>query len=463
MYSDIKEQFRSVIRHSQGINDPQIDNLFARWETSKQKFIERFGGLIYEWSEPVEFSLDANTKRSMAMEFANTVSDTFNNPVLAEFIDENIDTFFDNKVSKVAENSQIPQGMKLIKAFKFFEPNKTTLREVQDMASQLIQENKIKGTLCFSVHPLDFLSSSENTYNWRSCHSLDGEYRAGNLSYMVDKTTFMVYLKGADNQRLYNFGEVLWNSKKWRMLIHASEDDEIMFAGRQYPFSSKSGIDLVLNIYNNLMYQNVPNPYYRYKYTGWSADYIDSYVPAGAPDCSNPKELAYRYLVYYQELVRIDDLVRAGYNALNYNDVLQSTCYSYPYYATLSCGITRTARRLMEHPIIVGAEITCLECGRDIISNSETMRCDDCELEYGTEENDVYTFCDCCGARIYVDDGISINDGADLVCEACNKTRCFICDFCGETYYIDQRVFVPQREEWYCTHCYDNHRNDKEN
>lgn len=463
MYSDIKEQFRSVIRYSQGIDNPQIDNLFAQWETSKRKFIERFGGLIYEWPEPVEFSLDANTKRSMAMEFANTVSDTFNNPMLAEFIDENIDTFFDNKVSKVAENSQIPQGMKLIKAFKFFEPNKTTLREVQDMASQLIQENKIKGTLCFSVHPLDFLSSSENTYNWRSCHSLDGEYRAGNLSYMVDTTTFMVYLKGADNQQLYNFGEVLWNSKKWRMLIHASEDDEIMFAGRQYPFSSKNGIDLVLNIYNNLMYQSVPNPYYRYKYTGWSADYIDSYVPAEAPDCSNPKELAYRYLVYYQELVRIDDLVQAGYNALNYNDVLQSTCYSYPYYTTLSCGITRTARRLIEHPIIVGKEIVCLECGRDIISDSETMRCDDCELEYGTEENDVYTFCDCCGARIYVDDGISINDGADLVCEACNKTRCFICDFCGEIYYIDQRVFVPQREEWYCTHCYDNHRNDKEN
>ena len=98
MYSDIKEQFRSVIRYSQGIDNPQIDNLFAQWKTSKRKFIERFGGLIYEWSEPVEFSLDANTKRSMAMEFANTVSDTFNNPMLAEFIDENIDTFFDNKV-----------------------------------------------------------------------------------------------------------------------------------------------------------------------------------------------------------------------------------------------------------------------------------------------------------------------------------------------------------------------------
>ena len=28
----------------------------------------------------------------------------------------------------------------------------------------------------------DYLSLSENAFNWRSCHALDGEYRAGNLS-----------------------------------------------------------------------------------------------------------------------------------------------------------------------------------------------------------------------------------------------------------------------------------------
>lgn len=469
MYNDIKEQFKSVIRRSQGIEDPQVDKLFAQWELSKRKFIERFGGLIYEWPEPVEFTLDEQTKRSMAMEFANTVSDSFNNPVLAEFIDENLDTFFENKVSRVVENSQIPQGMKLIKAFKFFEPNKIALRKVQDMASRLIQEDKIKGTLCFSVHPLDFLSSSENNYNWRSCHSLDGEFRAGNLSYMADTTTFMVYLKGdAEYQQLFSFGDVRWNSKKWRMLIHASEDDTIMFAGRQYPFSSKSGIDLVLNIYNNLMCQGVSNPYYHYcyKYGRWRADYVDSYVPFDAKDCLNPRPLSSRYLVYSNELVRIDDAVKDGDNTLNYNDILRSTCYIYPYYAIQEHPASyRNARYLMEHPIVVGAEITCLECGSDIIENPETMRCDDCELEYGVEENDVYTFCDCCGARMCVDDGVPVNDGAELVCDRCYASKCFICDCCGEVFYDDQRVFVSDggHESWYCTHCYHNHKENEEN
>ena len=94
MYEDIKQQFKSVISYSQNIPDPKVDVLFREWETNKEKFINRFGGLIYEWSEPIEFTLDDAQKRQRAMEFATTVSDTFNNPVLAEFIDENLDSFF---------------------------------------------------------------------------------------------------------------------------------------------------------------------------------------------------------------------------------------------------------------------------------------------------------------------------------------------------------------------------------
>ena len=170
---EIKEQFCEVIRESQGIEEPQVDWLFDEWAKAKEKFIERFGGLIYEWPEPIEFTLDEKEKRYRAASFADRVHDMYNNPVLAEFIEENLDGFFDNKVVKACEGGVIPLGMKLLKAFKYFEHNKATLRNIQDDASLLIQENKIKGKLCFSVHPLDFLSSSENTYNWRSCHALD--------------------------------------------------------------------------------------------------------------------------------------------------------------------------------------------------------------------------------------------------------------------------------------------------
>ena len=459
MYEDIREQFKSVISYSQNIPDPKIDYLFKEWEYQKERFIKRFGGLIYEWPTPIEFTLDDVQKRQRAMEFASTVSDTFNNPVLAEFIDENLDTFFENKVSKsLGEN--IPQGMKLLKAFKFFEPNKAALRNIQDMASQIIQENKIRGTLCFSVHPLDFLSSSENTYNWRSCHALDGEYRAGNLSYMVDNSTFMVYLKGADNQQLYGFGGVPWNSKKWRMLIHSNETDDIMFAGRQYPFSSKSGIDTVLNIYNNLIVTEYKNPWGPVKFGSWRADYIDSYVPYDATDMNDTVGLAGKYLVYANQLVEIHQIVHDGQNALNYNDVLRSTCYRYPYYTVFNPYGYHSIDYILTHPVIIGAEVPCLHCGQELISNPETMRCDDCELAFGTEENDVYSTCDCCGARIYVDDAICVGDDGDLICDSCFHSHAFVCDCCGGVYYEADKVFIPDKNDeehgrWFCRGCYE--------
>jgi hypothetical protein len=458
MYEDIKKQFRAVISYSQDIPEPKVDYLFREWKTNKEKFIKRFGGLIYEFPVPIEFSLDDAQKRYRAMEFANTVSDTFNNPTLAEFIDENLDTFFENKVSK-SSGVNIPEGMKLLKAFKYFEPNKSALRNIQDMASQIIQENKIKGTLCFSVHPLDFLSSSENTYNWRSCHALDGEYRAGNLSYMVDGATFMVYLKGGDDQKLNGFGNVLWNSKKWRMLLHTNDDDSIMFAGRQYPFSSKSGIDKVLEIYNSMFSTDF---WGNKQFSGWRADYIDTYVPYDATDMSDVRDLAGKYLVYSNQLVEIGQIVKEGYNALNYNDVLKSTCYKYPYYAVAnpySYGYPKL-ERLLEHPVIVGQEVPCLHCGQELISNAETMRCDDCELEFGTEENDVFGSCDCCGARIYVDDAISVGDDGDLICDHCFSSHAFVCDCCGGVFYEGDKVFIPDKHnedegQWYCRGCYE--------
>lgn len=463
MYEDIRQQFNEVISYSQGIENPQTDILFKRWFKAKKKFIDRFGGLIFEWPTPVEFTLDAKEKRTKAMEFANCVHDAFNNMELAEFLDQNIDSFFDNKVSYTL-GKNIPEGMKLIKAFKFFENDKAALRNIQDMASQLIQENKIKGTLCFSVHPLDFLSSSENTYNWRSCHALDGEYRAGNLSYMVDEVTFMVYLRGADNVYLPSFNHVKWNSKKWRMLIHASLDDKIMFAGRQYPFNSKSGMDTVLNVYNNIRQQGCAqiNPSWFYKYHSWRADYVNAYVSYDG-DPLDSIELDTKYFVFNGHLIDLNEAVKAGYNSLNYNDVLHSTCYTFPYYAILNPFEYYDIQNIRNNPIMIGEEVGCLYCENELITESETMRCSHCELEYGFEENDTYGSCACCDRRIYLDDAISVGDYSELVCDGCFHELCFVCDDCGGVYYKNHSHFVSideEEEEWYCDHCYDNYMNN---
>ncbi len=456
MYEDIKKQFANVIEYSQGIYNPQIDELFEKWEHNKNKFIKRFGGLIYEWPTPIEFTLDPLEQRSKASNLVEYIDTVFHNSELAEFIDMNLDTFFNNIVSSTY-GGRVPQGMKLIKAFKFFENDEKALRNMQDLASTIIQENKLVGTLCFSVHPLDFLSSSENTYNWRSCHALDGEYRAGNLSYMTDTTTFMVYLKGPNDAHIGGFGDVKWNSKKWRMLIHAAENDEIMFAGRQYPFSSRSGIDAVLNIYNNILCASDPSMRYS-KYFEWHSDYVDSYVPKDADSLSDPICLLHKYFVFDGRLINLNDAVKASRGALNYNDILQSTCYKYPYYSVLSPYSYHNPQKLIENPIYIGSEVKCLLCGSDVIANPETMRCDDCEIKYGYEENDTYGSCSCCGTRIYIEDAPYVGRYEEPVCDYCYKHLCFVCDECGEAYFNEDKNYVAYDEDnegYVCPSCYE--------
>jgi hypothetical protein len=63
-----------------------------------------------------------------------------------------------------------------------------------------LQQNKITGRLCFSVHPLDFLSMSENNCGWRSCQALDGDFRAAALAYMIDSSTVVAYIEEEDTE-----------------------------------------------------------------------------------------------------------------------------------------------------------------------------------------------------------------------------------------------------------------------
>ena len=81
-------------------------------------------------------------------------------------------------------------------------------------------------------------------------------------------------------------------------------------------------------------------------------------------------------------------------------------------------------------------------------------------MNYGTEENDVYTSCDCCGARIYIDDSVCVGDDGDIVCDSCFQNHCFVCDCCGGVFYEGDKVFIPDKNseedgQWYCRGCYE--------
>ena len=451
MLKEIKRQFSEVISYSQNIPDPQIDDLFDRWLAGKRDFIEAFDGkLIYEVGK-VTFHFDETTKKDRFEKFINDVYELTDDYTFYQFLKLNENSFYSNLVDapwKTHDGKIIPKGMKLSKSFKFFEKNSRHLEEIQNMASRIMQENKVEGTLCFSVHPLDFLSSSENTYNWRSCHALDGEYRAGNLSYMVDNTTVMCYLKGADGVKLPSFPEsVPWNSKKWRVLLYLSDKWDVIFAGKQYPFGSDAGLDMVKDYFLKVIKKDP------YSFCDW----ISPVMGEVKDSRGNIYDLKHYYIWMRGELRELNNVVRDkdGDRAIHFNDVLRSSVYM-PYYTAEN---NHDWLRQYDSEIVVGGRCNCLRCGKYRIDNPETMQCDDCELEYGTEENDVYGHCDCCDCRIVLDDAYSV--GWDRVCEHCYEEYCFDCDVCGETFYKTERHYDEITEKDVCYECLLNLQNDR--
>lgn len=436
---EIQQQFNKVISHVANIPEPHTDSLFEKFMEAKKKIISLFGGkFIYELPEVVSFSLDQKAKEENLNVFLDKVYDTYSLPRLGAFLDLVKEGFFQNEVleevvvqTKPETFVTIPKGMKIVKAFKYFIEDKDLLTTVQNEASMLVQKDKIKGHLCFSVHPLDFLSTSENTCNWRSCHSLDGDYRSGNLSYMLDASTMICYLRSDDEAQLPNFpAGVLWNNKKWRMLIHLEDKWRGIMLGRQYPFTSEEIFPIITKTFNNdfnfdlkafkdihfseLLVDNEGNIYSGLK------DILENRMN----DTGTLKILNEEYLLMDNAIRPISNVIKDGKNSLMYNDLTRSTCYKRIW-----------ALDFFSNPTTVhwtiGAEVPCLACGEEHIEDPDSLCCPICRTKY---EDGAFGYCTCCDSPVYEDTVIILNNG-DYVCPSCFEYSCNCCEDCGEGFY----------------------------
>lgn len=453
-----KEDIAKVITYSQNIDNPKIDELLENWANAKKEISSKFleGKTHYTFPEKVQFHLSQEAKSDRLVSFIEFIANIFNDyshPLVRFLSKLSSDEFFLNTLSTdyiidAKENKKIQAGTKIIKSFKYFIDEEKLLRDLQNKASELIQENKVEGYLTFSIHPLDFLSSSENTYNWRSCHALDGEYRAGNLSYMCDQGTMIVYLAPEDKVKLPHFPEdVPWNSKKWRVLLHFGESLDVCFAGRQYPFFSPGALDCLFNIFSENMV-----PHYvswgcgythREKWLGWYDDYITEFNNNNGRDVG----LSDGWCVINSGIFNIRNIVSDAENSRHFNDVLRSSCYEKPYY------MFRHYWNNENISIKVGSEVMCLHCGQAPIDGDDSMMCHECECQYGTSDSDAYRTCDCCGTRFWHEEGYWVGED-DCVCPNCVETQTFVCESCGVRVFNSEKHWDKKKEGYICNYCH---------
>lgn len=434
---EIQKQFDAVISFSQDLPQVNTDTLFHRYIVAKQKIIKQFGGkLIIELPEKVTFELSEAEKQKRVKDFLTSVDYNYENSDLAAFIDCQKEGFYDNKVITDYEYNQtkIPKGMKLFKAFKYFEDDTETLESIQTAASMLVQEDKITGTLCLSVHPLDFISASENCHNWHSCHALDGEYRSGNVSYMVDPHTIMCYLRADKDYILPDFpNSVPWNSKKWRVWFYLSKDWDILFAGRQYPFTSAVGL--------NMAKKELIEKVFDTKFT----DFSDKYIEVGnCPDYSGTdgdlyarNVLSDKYMTISGRLYPFRQVVKDAKFSLAFDDLTMSSCYV-PQYAykiketrflwedTITYFLDTETKgfcynedgEIVNPKFTIGGEVGCFHCGKKMLYPGRFI-CGDCEDELNKNNWDTFK-CEKCGGFFNSRDGYISLDGT------------FICKYCAD-------------------------------
>ena len=403
---DITEQVKKVLAHSQGVSNPNIEQIMLNWKRNKNCFFNRMGKLIWE-SEEQEFTLNDSACQSRINDFLTDLEMELrtDGTELLHFIEANRNDFYSGHLENayiLPDGTTIPKGAKIIKSFKYFIKDKTQLEWAQNVASTFIQENRIKGKLCLSIHPLDYLSLSDNTYNWRSCHALNGEYRAGNLSYMQDGSTIVCYIKTQDQAALPRFPkDVLWNNKKWRMLLFVADDLKGLFAGRQYPYNLESARTKILNMAKESLKLAS-------EWSIWSNKGLTTY---NIGDKEIP--LTTKYFLNGGKLSKITDMVIDGKNSCHFNDLLHSSCYK-PFYAF-------ALDRPYESQFNIGLSVPCIRCGEQLVSRGhDCMVCSSCRS---------VTECVKCGTAFDIDEeGRCLPEG--WVCPDCLENFYYSCPTC---------------------------------
>lgn len=414
------------------------DKLFDSWTVAKKRFYDAWGGnLIWEYPKKVSFDLSEREREQRLDEFIAHIYDDLSCD-LANFLEKNKKGIYENKLTSdewIDTHGVLhafPHNIKLSRAILQLASKEKVCSTaeaefVRCCVAELIQETKITGRLCFSVHPLDYISISENQANWRSCHALDGEFASGNLSYMMDKYTVVAYLRSERLEQLPRFPEdVPWNSKKWRMLICFDDKHQIVWANRQYPFYSKSALALVADIINDNVREwkffdknfSVNNWQYcmyedgkRYKFETTS---FKQFKHARADRIF---QLDRPWMFYENNMIPVEDLVGNVPESFNFNDLTDSSTYVpdfmpysvYPYHLELN-----DARA--KGKMLIGGIPNCIFCDDQPIAYTSIPVCPDCLIE-SKIETEYITYCTCCGKRLLADD--CKYDCGDPYCDDC--------------------------------------------
>lgn len=315
-------------------------------------------------------------------------------------------------VNPEGKKLRVDKGQKLMGAIKktgeFLGMDMERFEDFRLECSRVLNDKLVKGTMCLSIHPFDYMTLSDNNHGWESCMSWinEGCYRAGTLEVMNCDNTIVAYLKSADDDFTFSdhSDEYKWSSKKWRQLIHVT--DKVIMSNKPYPFFHDKMTEFCLEWIKELSEKNLGLEY-------------------------NSKLFDYDHM----DGTEVENITLWGstYEHM-YNDLdngSESKFYVVKGEENGKCNFT------------IGDAAFCLECGCHM-DRENGLTCYDCSGEF---------YCDCCDDNCS-GDAIETADGT-RVCEYCYDHYYYSCEGCGDVHHHREIEYYEDEicEGRYCDHC----------
>ena len=398
LFDYLTEEDNSKIRRfvcTYGVReDEYIGNkeYLKHWAENKKKLFHLLGGnLIYKIEnieiEKSEDILDEELNRaivsgahSFLWQLKCTLSSlgTMSNKEMDDLIESvfSTQTLVKNRVSKTfkfkLDNKpkmlQISEGMKPMKALKqildYFDADEWLLGKYESMRiahSQILNDKTIKGTLCFSIHPLDFMTASVKANGWTSCMDWTdrGCHRAGTVEMMNSNNVICAYME-MDKPFYYGTDDTeCWNRKKWRTFVVCTKD--IILTGKNYPYQS---YDLSKKVVQELRELAKKNWHHTYQFG------VEEYMDMA-------------HIGSYSRMEKNREWIQFGH-AIKHNIIIDTKLMYNDFYNDHDLDFTKyfCVRNKVKHNIVlsISGKAICPACGKSIVYKDQSA------WEYGDED-----------------------------------------------------------------------------
>ena len=253
----------------------------------------------------------------------------------------------------------IKSGQKIIKTiqkvlnFYGYDMSNGLFEEFRNKVSNITTCSNIKSNLVLSIHPIDFMTMSDNNCGWSSCMSWmnKGMYNNGTIEMMNSNMIIVAYLE-SDKEFIVN-NHIIPN-KSWRTLLYVHKN--ILVAGKSYPYYNSELDKKVLEELYKLVNKNLK---WDYKYKEQEYKDLYSYLP-------NEEDQIDIHWVSKKQIVIVTG------HAM-YNDLLEDKDSVYFCY-----------RNIPKKGMVLNAsgKNTCLICGLQNNLSTSVKICNSCKENY---------------------------------------------------------------------------------